>query len=302
MLRPSTENHNNLLHLKPLFIVLKCFGISPTALQLPKIVEFLWKIYSLLLTCTILYCYTYNSIGKIAFTSYLQNSFLAFMDLLCDLCLVVSDVMTITHVTFMNRKLVAAFMENIAKRDCFHDKKIALRRRIFLVEFFAVMVFAVAYQIYNFCVFVFTVPFLPLSFVFFREISVYLNVLSLLQMYNFVLVIRNKFALLNRSMRKEIFVFKKVAFVETIIMSVDVYLEKYVEYCDLVEMFGKIFGQRIFWVFSFVVIMTVEGFQVGLNCFAHISLQRIGDENCSYVGVANLCEVTLYVVSILFVV
>lgn len=298
MFREPQTNNNSLLYLKPLFIVLKCLGVGPTTLQLHKSVEFVWKVYSLFLTSAILYCYTYNTLLKIIFSSYNRNSFLSFMDLLCDLCLVVSDVMSITYATFRNKKFVTTFMKTIAKDDlCFRGRKVSTvrKRRIFLVEFVTVMVFVVSYNVYNFYVFVFTVPFLPLSFVFFREFSVYLNVIGLLQMYNFVLVIRNKFALLNRSMRKEIFVLKKTMFIESA-WSVDVYLEKFVEYCDLVEMFGKIFGQRILWVFSFVVIMTVEGFQVGLNCFAHISLQRLGDENCSYVGIANLLEVSIYVV------
>lgn len=261
-------------------------------------VHFMWKVYSTSLACAIILFYLFNLIYKVAFFAYNENPFLIFIDMLCEMCLFASDIVILMHVLFAKRKLVAAFVEIISKDDtCFRTKNHYKRRqRIFLVEFFLVFACIVFYQVYNFYVFVFTIPYIPGTYVFFRETSVYLNAITLLQLYNFVLVIRGKFVLLNRAMRKELHTQRKIVAVIGTVTGVDVYVEKYVEYCDLVEIFGKIFGRRIFWIFSFIIIQTVEGFQIGLNCFAHISLQRVGDDNCSYVGIVNLLEVSIYLV------
>lgn len=292
---------NELRYLTPLFIISKCFGVTAISLQYNKPVHIVWKVYSTLLASAVLLFYLFNLIYKVAFFAYNENPFLIFIDMLCEMCLIVSDIATLTHVIFTNGKLASTFVEMISRDDkCFRTKNNYKRRQgIFLAEFLLVFVCVVLYQAYNFYVFVFTIPFIPGTYVFFREISVYLIAITLLQLYNFVFIIRNKFVLLNRSMRKELYSQRKVVVIGCE-YSVDVYLDKYVEYCDLVEMFGKIFGRRIFWILSFIIIETVEGFQIGLNCFAHISLQRVGDDNCSYVGIANLLEVSIYVVKLLF--
>lgn len=291
--------HDELEYLKPLFVISRCFGITAINLECQTPIHVLWKVYSTILACIMLIFYVLNLIAKLIFFVFNENQFLIFIDVLCEMCLVTSDMAALTHVVSRNGKLISSFIELMSKHDkCFRNRQNCKRRqRVFLIEFACVISYVVFYQIYNFYVFVFTIPFVSITYVVFREISVYLNAITLLQLYNFVLIIRNKFMLLNRSMRKNLYTQKKIIVTDRHTVNIDIYLEKYVEYCDLVEMFCKIFGRRIFWVMSFIIIETVEGFQIGLNCFAHISLQRVGGDKCSYVGIANLLEVTIYVVS-----
>lgn len=295
MLRTPTRNR--LGYLKPLFFVSKCFGITAPSLVPP--IHILWKIYSVILAAVSIVFYILNVLLKIAFSVYNMNLFLFFMDIVCEVFLVTGDISSLTYVTFMKEKLTATFMETIAKDDhCLGTNANDYKRkqRIFLVEFLVAMVYMVANNLYNFFVFVLTVTLVSPTYAFFREISLYWTGLNLLQLYNFVLIIRNKFALLNRSLRREAISIRNGAFALTT-CRIDVYLEKYSEYCDLVDMFNRIFGHRTYWVIGFVIIMTVEAFQIGLNCFGHISLQPVGDKSCSYVGIANMMEISMYMVN-----
>lgn len=195
-----------------------------------------------------------------------------------------SDVSTIVDTTFVKRTLTQTFLALLLKNNNGCNKR---RQKVFLGEFICVMVCIIVYHAYHLYAFVFRVLAVFVRYIFFREISLYLTAINLLQLYNFVLIIRNKFTFLNRSLRKRIDALENN-------FNVDVYLTKYVEYCELVHVFNKLFGSRIFWVIGFVVIATVEGFQIGLNCFAHVRLHRLGDDSCEFVGAASFTELTIY--------
>lgn len=290
---PKPSGADRLDYLTPLFVLSRCVGIVQPNLQFDRPTHTLWKVYAASLSLLILFAYVQNLFIKIAFYAYAENSFFLLIDAVCEMLLLMSDVTTIAHLTFLEEKLAARFVRALAENDpCPRGR----RRRVFLVEFSATLACVLLYHVYNFYTFGLTVPYVAPIYVFFREISLYLTAFNLLQMYNFVLIIRNKFLYLNRSLRKDIATAKRTPYNLTT-YNVDVYIRKYSEYCDLVDDFGKLFGGRIFWVIGFIIIETVEGFQIGLNCFGHISLQRIGEELCSYVGVANLLEVGIFVVS-----
>lgn len=288
---------NNIKHLKPLFIFSKCFGVISPSSKPPGI---LWKIYSVILALAVFGTYFEMLILKITYSPEMsRNLFFVLMDTLCELFLVMSDVTTIVDTTFLNGGLTATFMNLVQREDSYFpiidDNYCKRRQRIFLVEFLCVVLSVVLYHAYHLYAFVFRVPNVFFRYIFFREISLYLTAINLLQMYYFVLIIRDKYMFLNTSLRKGVATAQRDMF-NIMSRSADVYLRKYVEYCDLVDVFNKLFGSRIFWIIGYVVIDTVEGFQIGLNCFAHVRLHRLGDDSCEYVGGATLTELSIHTV------
>lgn len=278
--------NNRIEYLKPLFVVSKCLGVTLTA-HTP-----LCAVYSAILALLVSATYFEILILKITYSpDFSRNIFFGLMDVLCEVFLFMSDVSTIIDTTFVKRALAQSFVGLLLDNNNGCNKR-RRRRKIFLGEFICVMVCIVVYHVYHLYAFVFRVLAVFVRYIFFREISLYLTAINLLQLYNFVLIIRNKFTFLNRSLRKRI-----SATDGNSNLNVDVYLMKYVEYCELVNVFNKLFGGRIFWVIGFVVIATVEGFQIGLNCFAHVRLHRLGDDSCEFVGAATLTELTIYLVN-----
>lgn len=228
-----------------------------------------------------------------------RNLFFVLMDTLCELFLVMSDLTTIVDTTFFKRELTASFMNLVARDDSYFavvsENYCKRRRRIFFGEFLCIVLCVVAYHAYHLYCFVFRVPNVFLRYIFFREVSLYLTAINLLQMYYFVLIIRDKYMVLNTCLRKGVAAAQR-DYSNCVTRSIDVYLRKYVEYCDLIDVFNKLFGDRIFWIIGYVVIDTVEGFQIGLNCFAHVRLHRLGDDSCGYVGGAALTELSIHTV------
>lgn len=279
-------NPNHIQYLKPLFVVSRCFGVTLTDHH-P-----VCTLYSAILAVLVFAAYFEIFILKIMFSpDFTRNLFFGFMDTLCEVFLVLSDVSTIIDTTILKRELTGTFMTLLMKND--RNRYSKRRQKIFLGEFICVMFCTVVYHAYHLHTFAFRVLTVFVRYIFFREISVYLTAINLLQLYNFVLIIRNKFAFLNRSLRKSIAAGHKNPF-----FNIDRHLTEYVEYCELVHLFNKLFGSRIFWVMGFVVIATVEGFQIVLNCFAHVRLHRLGDDSCQFVGAATLAELTIYAVRI----
>lgn len=284
-------------HLKPFFILSKCFGVLSPSLPQQNLCV-MWKIYSAILALAVFATYIEMSILKIMYSPEItKNLFFVLMDILNELFLVMTDVFTIADTTFLKRKLTASFVNLMMKEDLYLYNKNNYKRRqkIFLVEFLCVFFCVILYHAYHLYTFVFRIPYVFGRYVFFREISLYLIMINLLQMYYFVLIIRDKYLFLNKSLRKGIAA-AQVDIFNISSKNIDVFLRKYVEYCDLVDVFNRLFGNRIFWIIGYVVIDTVEGFQIGLNCFAHIRIHRLGEDSCEYVGGAAITELSIHTV------
>lgn len=291
-MKTKSYKSTHMQYLQPLFIVLKCFGVTSPTLSNRKPTNLLWTTYSAILALTVFAVYFEMLFLKITYSPDLsRNLFFGVMDTLCEVFLVMSDVSTIIDTTILKRDLTMSFM-NLMLKDASNKQ----RATIFLTEFICVMFCVVLYHAYHLYVFVFRVSVVVFyRYIFFREISLYLTAINLLQLYNFVLIIRDKYMVLNRSLQKRVKAAQRDVFTLTECNNnVDVYLRKYIEYCELVNVFNKLFGSRIFWVIGYVVIDTVEGFQIGLNCFAHVRLHRLGDESCAFVGGATLTELSIY--------
>lgn len=280
---------NHIQYLQPLLFLSKFFGITLTSNKKPA--NIFCTIYSASLAILLTLVYFEMLLLKISYSPDLQrNLVFALMDTLCELFLIISNVSSIIDTAILKRRLTVRFMELLPMKR-FNRNYYKRRQKIFLGEFICVMTCVVLYHVYHIYTFLIRVPNFP-QYVFFREISVYLTVLNLLQLYNFVLIIRDKFVFLNRALRRDIY------FLKYNVSNIDRYLREYSEYCELVNLFNKLFGSRIFWVIGYVIIVIVEGFQIGLNCFAHVRLHRLGDDSCEFVGAATLTELSIYSVSI----
>lgn len=284
----QTSKSSPLQYLEPLLIVSKCFGVSFP--QNRRGADVLWTIYSIVLASVVFAAYFEMLILKVSYSPELsRNLFFVLMDTLCEVFLIMSDIFTLVETVF-KRQLTLGFLDLVMKDDLNQNRSPKRRHLIYQGEYTCALLCVAIYHIYHLYAFVFRIPDVFLRYIFFREISLYLTAINLLQLYSFVLIIRDKYMVLNRSLQKT----TQKGVYNIVPNDIDIYLRKYVEYCKLVDVFNKLFGSRIFWVIGYVVIDTVEGFQIGLNCFAHVRLHRLGEDSCEFVGAATLTELSIY--------
>lgn len=298
MVVPSGRAGSAIAFLNPLFELSKYFGILLPNLQKNRQNCRGWKVYSLIFTSSMWIVYLLSLHGKVSTFYYTLNYFALCMDVLCDLFLILADTFSICYCTFIKPKLSNFFIDVLEEGQIHLPKKIhSFKRRVFYVEFSVIFVLLICYHAYNTYAFATKLKKPPYG-VILRVVSHYIVVAAVYQMYNFALLIRDKYRTLNKRLSsgiKGVIEFK--GNVSALSQNVDSYLVMYSRCCDAVDAFNIIFGNQIFCIIGFVVINTVEGVQLGLICLTRNALPFISN-NCSVIGIAIACETAILAVSI----
>lgn len=244
----SEQTENAIAFLKPLFQLSTCFGILSPNLQESSSENYgKMKVYSLIFIAAMWVIYLLSLYAKVATFYFALNYFALCLDALCDLFLVLADSFVICYCTFINPKLGKSFIGMLGKREIYSSKKKRyLKRVVFHIEFGVIFTLLVCFHVYNTYAFA-TILTNPPFGVILRVFSHYIVVIAVYQMYNFALLIRDKYRALNKLLVSSI---RRAADFNKLSENVDSYLEMYSECCDTIDAFNIIFGNQIFLSFA----------------------------------------------------
>lgn len=298
MVVESEQNESDIVFLKPLFRLSMCFGILSPNLQKNEEIGGIWKTYSLVFIAAMWLIYLFSLYGKIATFYYTLNYFALCMDVLCDLFMILADTFALCYCTFTYPKLSSSFISMLEEREIYASKKTrSFKRIVFYAEFGVIFSLLILYHAYNTYAFSTKLK-KPAYGVILRVVTHYIVVIAVYQMYNFALLIRDKYRELNKLILLSV---KKAAAFKSSLSEIsqncDSYLAMYSKYSDIIDAYNVIFGKQIFCIVGFVVINTVQGIQLGLICIIRNALPFISND-CYIIGIAIACETTILAVSI----
>lgn len=284
---------NSVAFLNPLFTLSRYFGIQSPSLQSSKRISRSWKVYSLVLTTTIWIVYFLTLYTKVTTFYHTLNYFALCLDVTCDFFMSIANTFAVCYCTFIKPELTDYFVSMLSSVDdvrCIKANN-SFKKFVFYIEFGAIYAILGIYELYNAYAFGTKLK-KPVYGVIIKVITHFIIITSVYQMYNFVLIIGEKFRQLNKRVLSGITSLQQFR-----AENVDAYITTYSKVCDMTDAFNTIFGNQLFYIVGFVVINTIEGVQVGLLCFTRSTLTFIS-KDCSVIGVAIALETVILAVSI----
>lgn len=280
---------NELAFLKPLFLLSKCFATSLDYFRSNSKVPVCSKMYGVTLFLSLFCVYFWGLAFKIRSFYASLDYFSVCIDGLCEFFLIVSDFLCIFHSMFFYPNLTHNFI-NVISHESMTSKRRSVRNKVFTLEFAMVVCMLLAYTGYKFYVFCEddNLVWYP---IYFRGISYFIILTAVLQMYNFLLVIKEKYFQVNSYLLMQIREMNKPLFTSSVALpNIDFCLSKYTHCCDMMDMFNKLFGNQIFWITGFLVISTSQGIQVSILCLTFVH------KNCSSLAALIIWETTILAV------
>lgn len=239
----SEQKESAIDFLKPLFKLSAWFGILSPNLQGSQESSGIMKVYSLIFLSAMWVVYFLTFYSKVVTFYFTVNYFALCLDVICDLFLILADSFVICYCTFINPKLSKSFISMLGEHAIYLSKKRhSLKRRVFYMEFGVILTLLVCYHVYNIYAFAMTLK-KPAYGVGLRMVSHYIVVIAVYQMYNFALLIRDRYRASNKLLLSTI---RRASHFKELSQNVDSYLEMYSKCCDTIDIFNIIFGNQIF--------------------------------------------------------
>lgn len=281
---------DDISYLKPLSLLSKCFAVSLVDSFVKTKTTLLTKIYAMCMIVVILSVSLTGAAQKVLGFYATINYFAVCMDVLSDTFLLFTDVTCLVRCSIKQPGPIATFIKMLCLKSDLGNLKMA-NKRIFLFEFWLILTLSILHNIFRVAVTTAgqNPSIIPL---FQRGITHYIIISMLLQLYNFLLLIRRRFIIINQTLRRHINGLRRGELIAINPSTVTVTcLNEYSLCCDMIDLFNVLFGNQIFWTTGFILINTVQGVQIGILCSTVRHMQ------CGISGWEVVLEMTVLIVS-----